>query len=163
MDLASDTCGLIRQTPISYMHIWLVEFKAILRKANFILSLQNISSTSKNWDMAWKPLSLLLLFRLQILLEKLECWDSPFTSLFSCSELSVTGDTAMIIDLHSREVVHVHHLTQSTHSVLDPHVVKRKGEDWDETFGKQSPVPLGRPIQDIHPLRTTGIRFLELT
>ena len=43
--------------------------------------------------MAWKPLSLLPLFTLHILLEKLECWDPPLTSLISCSELSVTGDT----------------------------------------------------------------------
>ena len=42
-------------------------------------------------------------------LEKLECWDPPLTSLFSCSELSVTGDTAMIIVLYSAEVVHFHH------------------------------------------------------
>ena len=42
-----------RQTPNSYMHIWLVEFKAILRKANFILSLQNISSTTKYETHPW--------------------------------------------------------------------------------------------------------------
>ena len=146
------------------MLIWPVEFKAILRKANFILSLQNISSTSKNeTSMAWKPLSLLLLFTHQILFMKLEWGDFPSTSLSSCSELSVTGDTAMIIVLHSREVVHFHHETQSTHSDLNPHLVKRKGEDWDETFGKQSPVPLGRPIPGVHQLKSAGIRFLELT
>ena len=87
------------------MLIWLVEFKAILRKANFILTLCKTSFQINETFMAWKPPSQLLLFTLQILLEKLECWDPLLTSLFSCSELSVAGDTAMIIVLHSREVV----------------------------------------------------------
>ena len=36
MDLASDTLWTLSGiTLITYMHIWLVEFKAILHKANF--------------------------------------------------------------------------------------------------------------------------------
>ena len=36
MDLASDTMWTLKGiTLITYMHIWLVEFKAILQKANF--------------------------------------------------------------------------------------------------------------------------------
>ena len=49
--------------------------------------------------MAWKPQSHLPLFTLHILLEKLECWDPPLTSLISYSELSVTGDTAKYLVL----------------------------------------------------------------
>ena len=40
MELASDTLWTLSGiTLITYMHIWLVEFKAILRKANFFLTL----------------------------------------------------------------------------------------------------------------------------
>ena len=40
MELASDTLWTLSGiTLISYMHIWLVEFKAILHKANFFLTL----------------------------------------------------------------------------------------------------------------------------
>ena len=59
--------------------------------------------------------------------------------------------------------MHVHHETSSTHSVLDLLEMKRKGEDEDETFGNQSPVPLGRSIPGVHQPKSAGIRFLELT
>ena len=40
MDMASDTMWTLNGiTLITYMHIWLVEFKAILHKANFCLTL----------------------------------------------------------------------------------------------------------------------------
>ena len=40
MDLASDTLWTLRGiTLVTYMHIWLVEFKADLHKARFFLTL----------------------------------------------------------------------------------------------------------------------------
>ena len=98
MDLASDTLWTLSgKTLITYMHIWLVEFKGYFAESHlFPNPLENFSSNQP-------------LFTLHILLEKLACWDPPLTSLISCSELSVTGDTAKYLVLHSREVVHVHH------------------------------------------------------
>ena len=69
-------------------------------------------------------------------LEKLEWWDTPLMSLSSCSELSVTGDTAKYLVWHSTEVVHFHHKTPSAHSDHGLLEVKRKGEDGAETVRK---------------------------
>ena len=122
MDLASDTCGLIKaKTSINYMHIWLVELKAILCKANFTLSFQTLFFSTSHEIIPWNASRNIFSTQVhQILLMKLAWWDLLLTSLLRYSELSVTGDTAMIIVWHSREVVHFHHLTQSTHSDLDP-------------------------------------------
>ena len=115
MELASDTLWTLSGiTLITYMHIWLVEFKAILHKAIFFLTL-------------WKTFLLInLCSPFKVLLEKLACWDPPLTSLISCSELSVTGDTAKYLVWHSREVVHVHHKTQSAQTILYTPAVIRK-------------------------------------
>ena len=40
------------QTPRNYMHTWLVEFKAILHKDNFILSFQTSSSSTIPWNIS---------------------------------------------------------------------------------------------------------------
>ena len=40
-----------------------------------------------------------------------------------------TGDTAKYLVLHSAEVVHVHHCTHSTQTILYTLIVIRKGEE----------------------------------
>ena len=51
---------------------------------------------------------------------------SSTASLSSRSKLCVTGDTAKILVLYSREFVHFHHTTQSTQTTLSTHLVRRK-------------------------------------
>ena len=77
---------------------------------------------------------ILPLFIHQVLLLKLEWWNPPLTSLISCSKLSVTGDTAKYLVLHSAEVVHVHHCTHSTQGILYTPFVIRKGENETRSF-----------------------------
>ena len=67
-------------------------------------------------------------------------------------ELSVTGDTAKYLVLHSREVVHVHHLTQSAQTILHTPLVIRKRRRLRRDLWETVPCSSGRPIQDIHPM-----------
>ena len=123
------------------MHIWLWSSRLFSVKPTLSYLFKTLLQHLKKWDKYGMKtiVSTTLVHPSKFYLEKLEWWDPPLTSLFSCSELSVTGDTAKYLDWHSAEVVHFHHKTSSTHSDLDLLEVKRKGWDEDETFPKYFP------------------------
>ena len=102
-------------------------------KPIFPISLENTFFKSRQvWHENHK--SHLPLFTHQVLFLKLEWWNPPLTSLISCSKLSVTGDTAKYLVLHSAEVVHFHHCTHSTQIILYTPFVIRKGENETRSF-----------------------------
>ena len=59
------------------MHIWLVELKAILQKANVSLSYCKDFSLIKQDKYVLKNHSLNYSFQNKVLLLKLECWEPP--------------------------------------------------------------------------------------
>ena len=143
-----DTYGITLK-PIWIFGWW--SSRLICIKPIFPIFLENTFFNSRQvWHENHK--SHLPLFTHQVLLLKLEWWNPPLTSLISCSKLSVTGDTAKYLVLHSAEVVHVHHCTHSTQGILYTPFVIRKGENETRSFRSIFPPTLAWPVPPNIPL-----------
>ena len=91
------------------MHIWLVEFEAILQKAKFSLSLCKDFSLRKQDMYGLKTIVLTTLFKTSSFTSEVGMLGASVVFLDQLLELSVTGDTAKYLVLKSAEVVHFHH------------------------------------------------------
>ena len=80
------------------MHIWLVEFKAILQKANFSLSLCKDFSWIKQDRYGLKTIVLVNRFKTSDFTSEVGMLGASVVFLDQLLKLSVTGDTAKYLD-----------------------------------------------------------------
>jgi hypothetical protein len=76
---------------MTYMLIWLVELKAILQKASFSLTFWKQFSSIRDIRGMKSTVSFYPCSPIKFLIYKLEWWNPPLTSSFSCSIVRFRG------------------------------------------------------------------------
>jgi hypothetical protein len=127
------------------MHIWLVEFKAILHKANFSYLFEKHFLQYQD-EYGMKTIN--LIFPCSPIKFYFWSWNDGILRWrpWSAAQIVRTGDTAKYLDFNSAEVVHVHHCTHSAQFFLYTLEVIRIGEEWDEIFQKHFPSHSAWPV-----------------